>query len=151
MAGYKTASLGLVMTIVLVGINLRPFITGPGPLIEGIIQTTGMTYQSISLLTLLPMLLMGVGALIVPALNQRLGERVGLSLAMLLLLIGSLSRLFVTNGEQLLITAFICGVGAAYIQAVFPGLIKLRFPQKMAAMTGLYSAMLMAGGRWGHS
>ncbi|EDU57542.1 MFS transporter [Providencia stuartii] len=149
MAGHKTASLGLVMTIVLVGINLRPFITGPGPLIEGIIQTTGMTYQSISLLTLLPMLLMGVGALIVPALNQRLGERVGLSLAMLLLLIGSLSRLFVTNGEQLLITAFICGVGAAYIQAVFPGLIKLRFPQKMAAMTGLYSAMLMAGGAMG--
>ncbi|WP_272687414.1 cyanate transporter [Providencia sp. PROV149] len=149
MSERQTASLGLVLTIVLVGINLRPFMTGPGPLIDGIMQTTGMTYQGISLLTLLPMLLMGIGALIVPALNQRLGERLGISLAMLFLFIGSLCRLFVADSAQLLITAFICGVGAAYIQAVFPGLIKLRFPQKMAAMTGLYSAMLMAGGAIG--
>lgn len=142
-------SFGLVLTIVLVGLNLRPFMTGPGPLIDDIIQTTGMSYQGISLLTLLPMLLMGIGALIVPDLNQRLGDRIGLTIAMFLLLIGSLSRFFVTSGSQLLLTAFVCGVGAAYIQSVFPGLIKLRFPTKMAAMTGLYSAMLMVGGAIG--
>ncbi|MEQ4692857.1 MULTISPECIES: cyanate transporter [Providencia] len=149
MGERKVASFGLVLTIILVGINLRPFMTGPGPLIEEIIQTTGMNYQAISLLTLLPMLLMGIGALIVPALNRRLGERIGVSVAVLLLLIGSLSRLFVSDSGQLLATAFMCGVGAAYIQAVFPGLIKLHFPHKMAVMTGLYSSMLMAGGAIG--
>ncbi|SQI39451.1 putative cyanate transporter [Providencia alcalifaciens] len=41
-------------------INLRPFMTGPGPVIDNIIQTTGMSYQSVSLLTLFPMLLMGL-------------------------------------------------------------------------------------------
>ena len=143
------SSLGLVATIILVGINLRPFMTGPGPVIDDIIRTTGMSYQDISLLTLLPMLLMGVGALIVPALNRRLGERLGISIAMLLLLLGSFSRLFVTTGSALLLTAFVCGLGAAYIQAVFPGMIKTRFPKKMATMTGLYSATLMVGGAIG--
>lgn len=147
----KTASssFALILTIVLVGVNLRPFMTGPGPVIDSIMQTTGMSYQSISLLTLLPMLLMGIGALIVPILNQQLGERLGISAAMLLLLVGSLGRYFVEDGTSLLFTAFLCGVGAAYIQSVFPGLIKANFPQKMAMMTGLYSATLMAGGAIG--
>ena len=144
-----SASFGLILTIALVGINLRPFMTGPGPVIENIIQTTGMSYQSVSLLTLIPMLLMGFGALIVPALNQKLGDKLGISLAMLLLLIGSFCRLFVSDANALLMTAFLCGMGAAYIQAVFPGLIKFSFPQKMAAMTGLYSATLMVGGALG--
>ncbi len=69
-------------------------------------QTTGMSYQSISLLTLLPMLLMGIGALIVPILNQQLGERLGISAAMLLLLVGSLGRYFVEDGTSLLFTTF---------------------------------------------
>ena len=145
----RSPSFGLILTIVLVGINLRPFMTGPGPVIDDIIQTTGMSYQGVSLLTLLPMLLMGFGALVVPSLNQRLGDRLGISFAMLLLLLGSFCRLFVSDGIALLLTAFLCGVGAAYIQAVFPGLIKAKFPQKMAAMTGLYSATLMVGGALG--
>lgn len=143
------SSLGLVATIILVGINLRPFMTGPGPVIDEIIRTTGMSYQDISLLTLLPMLLMGFGALLVPTVNQRLGDRLGISLAMILLLLGSFTRLFVTTGSALLLTAFLCGLGAAYIQAVFPGIIKTRFPKKMATMTGLYSATLMVGGAIG--
>ncbi|HGN1706020.1 TPA: cyanate transporter [Providencia rettgeri] len=147
----KTASssFALLLTIVLVGLNLRPFMTGPGPVIENIIQTTGMSYQSISLLTLLPMLLMGIGALVVPIINQRVGDRLGISAAMVLLLFGSLARYFVVDGSSLLLTAFLCGMGAAYIQSVFPGLIKAHFPQKMAMMTGLYSATLMAGGAVG--
>ncbi len=100
--------------------------TGPGPVIDNIIQTTGMSYQSISLLTLLPMLLM-VGALVVPMLNQRIGERAGISSAMLLLLVGSLARYFVVDGAALLLTAFMwsgCGlypVGISWAhQSEFP-------------------------------
>lgn len=59
----------IVLTIILVGINLRPFLTGPGPVIDNIIASTGMSYSQVSLLTLLPMILMGVGALVVPFYN----------------------------------------------------------------------------------
>lgn len=128
----KTApsSLALILTIVLVGLNLRPFMTGPGPVIDNIIQTTGMSYQSISLLTLLPMLLMGVGALVVPMLNQRIGERAGISTAMLLLLVGSLARYFVVDGAALLLTAFYVVWGRLIFSRYFLGSLKRISPKK---------------------
>ena len=74
----------IVLTIILVGINLRPFLTGPGPVIDNIIASTGMSYSQVSLLTLLPMILMGVGALVVPFLQPYIQARRGLQVAMLI-------------------------------------------------------------------
>lgn len=139
----------IVLTIILVGINLRPFLTGPGPVIDNIIASTGMSYSQVSLLTLLPMLLMGIGALIVPFLQPYIQVRKGLLVAMLMLLIGSFSRAFVSDGHQLLLTALFCGLSVAYIQAVFPGIIKGWFGNRTPVMMGLYSAMLMGGGALG--
>lgn len=136
----------IVLTIILVGINLRPFLTGPGPVIDNIIASTGMSYSQVSLLTLLPMILMGVGALVVPFLQPYIQARRGLQVAMLILLLASFSRAYVSDGDQLLITALFCGLSVAYIQAVFPGIIKAWFGQKTPIMMGLYSAMLMGGG-----
>ncbi len=139
----------IVLTIILVGINLRPFLTGPGPVIDNIIASTGMSYSQVSLLTLLPMILMGVGALVVPFLQPYIQARRGLQVAMLILLLASFSRAYVSDGDQLLITALFCGLSVAYIQAVFPGIIKAWFDQKTPIMMGLYSAMLMGGGALG--
>lgn len=108
----------IVLTIILVGINLRPFLTGPGPVIDNIIASTGMSYSQVSLLTLLPMILMGVGALVVPFLQPYIQARRGLQVAMLILLLASFSRAYVSDGDQLLITALFCGLSVAYIQAV---------------------------------
>ncbi len=65
----------------------------------------------------------------------------------MLLLVGSLARYFVVDGAALLLTAFyvewvrLYPVGISWAhQANFP---------KMAMMTGLYSATLMAGGAIG--
>ncbi len=50
---------------------------------------------------------------------------------MLILLLASFSRAYVSDGDQLLITALFCGLrSVAYIQAVFPGIIKAWFGQK---------------------
>jgi CP family cyanate transporter-like MFS transporter len=43
-------------------------------------------------------------------------------------------------------TAALLGVGAAIVQAVFPGIIKRHFPKHVGIVTGLYSSMLMGGG-----
>lgn len=139
----------IVLTIILVGINLRPFLTGPGPVIDDIIASTGMSYSQVSLLTLLPMVLMGVGALIVPFLQPYIQARKGLQIAMLILLLSSFSRAYVTSGNELLFTALFCGLSVAYIQAIFPGIIKAWFGHRTPIMMGLYSAMLMGGGALG--
>ncbi|OXY82183.1 cyanate transporter [Oceanimonas doudoroffii] len=139
----------MLLLVVLVGLNLRPFITGPGPVMEMIRTGTGLSYVGMSLITLLPFLLMGVGAFVSPHLQARWGTRRGLLTALALLMLGSGLRLVVPNGTALLFTALLCGMGVAFVQSVFPGIIKQQFAGRMAMVTGLYSAMIMGGGAFG--
>ncbi|MCO5131576.1 MAG: cyanate transporter [Xanthobacteraceae bacterium] len=139
----------LLAAVALVGLNLRPFITGIGPLAADISAQTGLDLKGISLLTLVPMFLMGVFAFAGPFLQARIGARRLVIASLAVLVIGSLLRLFATNGWQMVGTAALLGLGVAVIQAVFPGIIKQRFPRHVGVVMGLYSAMLMGGGALG--
>lgn len=145
----KSSRLPLLAAIVLVGLNLRPFITGVGPLAADISAQTGLALQGIALLTLVPMLLMGILAFVGPSLQMRLGARGPIIAALAVLALASLLRLFVTSGWQMIATAALLGFGAAVVQALFPGVIKKHFPAHVGVMMGLYSAMLMGGGAVG--
>lgn len=139
----------MLALVVLVGLNLRPFLAAPAPILVEIVADTGLGYGGIAMLTLLPMLLMGVGAFVAPGLQVRIGARRGLLIALAILLAGSALRLLASSGAVLIATAALCGIGVAFIQAAFPGIIKARFPGSVPAVTGLYSAMIMAGGAFG--
>ncbi|MEZ0167830.1 cyanate transporter [Microvirga sp. TS319] len=139
----------LLAVVALVGLNLRPFITGVGPLAASVSAETGLGLQGMALLTLVPMLLMGVFAFAGPSLQARFGARRSVVAALAVLSLGSFLRLFVATGWQMLGTAALLGLGAAIVQAVFPGIVKLRFPRHVGLVTGLYSAMLMGGGALG--
>jgi CP family cyanate transporter-like MFS transporter len=139
----------LLAAIVLVGLNLRPFITGVGPLAADIGAGTGLALEGIALLTLVPMLLMGVLAFAGPSLQRRFGARHSVVAALAIMATASLLRLFVVSGWQIVGTAALLGLGAAVIQAMFPGIIKRHFPQRVGPVMGLYSAMLMGGGALG--
>ncbi|WP_257545434.1 cyanate transporter [Sphingopyxis sp. DBS4] len=145
----KSARLLPLAAIALIGLNLRPFLTGIGPLTGAIGAATGLGLQDMALLTLLPMLLMGIGAFAGPLLQRRIAPRRLVVLALALLALGSFLRLFAASGALLLGTALLCGLGVAVVQAVLPGVIKRDFPQRVAIVMGLYSAMLMGGGALG--
>ncbi|MFB9224515.1 cyanate transporter [Paracoccus cavernae] len=139
----------LLATIAVIGLNLRPFMTAVGPLSGQIHAATGLDLARMSLLTLVPMLLMGVVAFAGPALQGRFGAKPLVIAALAALLAGSGARLFVESGNQLIATAAVLGLGAAIIQAVFPGMIKGLFPHQTGMVMGLYSGMLMGGGALG--
>ncbi|MGB3289651.1 MAG: cyanate transporter [Burkholderiaceae bacterium] len=139
----------LLAAVALIALNLRPFITGIGPLAGDIVSQTGLDLQGIALLTLVPMLLMGVFAFAGPMLQARVGSRLSMIGALVLLMLGSLLRLFTATGWQLVGTAALLGLGAAVVQAVLPGIVKQRFPGHVGVVMGLYSAMLMGGGALG--
>ena len=132
--------------VVLVTINLRPFLTAPGPLGHTIQKATGMDLRSFSWLTLLPMALMGVGGWLAPSLLQRLSARTAVCGALLLIALGCALRLAPASSALLIGTAGLCGVGVALVQSAMPGLIKRQSPGNVAPMMGLYSAALMGGG-----
>lgn len=139
----------MLALVVLIGLNLRPFLAAPGPLLPAIAADTGLALYGSSMLTLLPMALMGVGAFVSPALEAMVGTRRGLLVALAVLTLGSLLRLWGGSAAVLIATSALCGVGVAFIQAAFPGIIKERFPTAVAGVTGLYSAMIMGGGALG--
>jgi CP family cyanate transporter-like MFS transporter len=139
----------LLAAVALIGLNLRPFIAGIGPLAADIGAQTGLDLKGLSLLTLVPMLLMGVFAFAGPFVQKRVGARRAVVAALAILVAGSLLRLFATNGWQMVGTAALLGLGVAVIQAVFPGIVKKRFPGHVGLVMGLYSAALMAGGALG--
>ena len=139
----------LLAAIALVALNLRPFIAGIGPLAADIGAHTGLDLKRMSLLTLVPMLLMGLVAFAGPAVQARLGGRRAVLLALALLAAGSSLRLWASAGWQLIGTAAMLGLGAAVVQAVLPGIIKRQFPRHVGVVMGLYSSMLMAGGALG--
>lgn len=145
----RFARVRLLAVVVLAGLSLRPFLTGIGPLAADIGAQTGLGLKGLALLTLLPMLLMGVFAFAGPALQARFGARRVVMAALALLALGGALRLGVASGGQMLATAALLGLGAALVQAVLPGVVKQRFPRRAGLVMGLYSAMLMGGGALG--
>lgn len=142
------ASIPLVWlaTVVLVTLNLRPFLTAIGPLAPTIQTHTGMDVQAIAWLTLLPMALIGAGTWAAPAVLRGMGARPALALALLLIALGCALRLL---PGWLVATAALCGAGVALVQGLLPGLIKLHTPRHVAPMMGVYSAAMMGGGALG--
>lgn len=128
---------------------LRPFLTGLGPLAPQVAVATGLSMQGLALLTLLPVLLMGAGAFLGPALQARLGARRATVAALLVLASGSGLRLVAGGGAQMLGSALLLGLGAAVVQAVFPTIIKREFPRRISLAMGVYASMMMGGGAFG--
>lgn len=139
----------LIAVIVLAALNLRPFLTAVGPLARDISASTGLDLRGLAWLTLLPMLLMGLGAWAGPAVQQRFGARTVLLVSLALLACGCALRAWPGAGTVLVLTAALCGLGVAFVQAVLPGVIKARFPAHVGQVMGLYSAALMGGGALG--
>ncbi|WP_346429018.1 MFS transporter [Paracoccus sp. pheM1] len=139
----------MLAVVALVGLALRPFLTGVGPLAAPISAETGLTMQGLSALTLLPILLMGAGAFLGPAIQARLGAKRAAVLALLVLGLGSGLRLGAHSALDMLGSAMLLGAGAAVVQAVFPTIIKREFPRGINLAMGLYAAMMMGGGAFG--
>lgn len=145
----SSACFPLIAGVAFVGLNLRPFITSVGTLATSVRAETGLSLQGMALLTLVPMLLMGLVGFIGPSLQGAFGARRSVIGALALLCGGCFLRLFVSTGWAMIATAAIIGFGVAIVQAVLPGTIKRQFPKHVGAMMGLYSSMLMGGGALG--
>lgn len=87
----------LLAAVVLVGLNLRPFLTGIGPLAAEIQAATGLGFGSLSLFTLVPMLLMGVCAFAGPWLQRTLGALAAVVGALCILCAAAALRLVIAN------------------------------------------------------
>ncbi|MGH8360528.1 MAG: MFS transporter, partial [Pseudomonas sp.] len=139
----KLAGWGL---LVVLGLNLRPILSSISPLLGEIRLATGLSFQSSALLTSLPVICMGLVALVGVRLEAKLGERRGIALGLMMILLACLARWLFGQAPALLATALFGGAGVALIQALVPAMIKRQFHQRVPLAMGVYSASLMGGG-----
>ncbi|SDZ66817.1 CynX/NimT family MFS transporter [Pseudomonas sp. NFIX28] len=132
--------------LIALGLNLRPILSSISPLLMEIRAATGMSFQNSAWLTSLPVVCMGLVALLGVRLEARLGERRGVALGLALIVAACLARWLCDQAGALLATALLGGAGVALIQALVPALIKRQFQPRVALAMGIYSASLMGGG-----
>lgn len=121
--------------------NLRPTITGVGPLIGLISRATGLNTGWAGSLTTLPLLAFGLISPVAPGLVRRLGLERSLLLGLVILTIGTLIR-SLGSVAMLLIGMFLVGSGVAIGNVLIPSLVKRDFPHRLGLMTGMYSTVM---------
>ncbi|VWD63224.1 MFS transporter [Burkholderia contaminans] len=131
--------------IVLVGLNLRPALAAVGPLLDMIQRATGISDGEASLLTTIPILLMGLGALSARRLQRLTGIAGGVWLGVALIGFACVARLGAQHAWLLLASACCAGVGIAMVQALLPGFVKAHFATRIGGAMGVYSTSIMGG------
>ncbi|KAA5604810.1 CynX/NimT family MFS transporter [Roseospira marina] len=133
------------VAILLVGLNLRPTMAAIGPMLDAIQRDTGLTDAGASLLTTLPITLMGVCLLATGKVKALLGERQGIALGLGLILLSNVLRWDMPSATLLLVTATLGGIGIAIVQALLPIVIRHRAGPRTAAVMALYTTGIMGG------
>ncbi len=133
------------LSVVLVGLNLRPIIAAVGPILDIIQNQTGISHTAAGLLTALPVFAMGVFALLGGIMQRRLGMEKTILLGLIAIGLATVARIVFFAPSGLIVTACIGGIGIAVIQAVLPGLIKRDHSDYAGRLMTLYTAGIMAG------
>ncbi|WP_105652840.1 MFS transporter [Cronobacter malonaticus] len=129
----------------IVGLNLRPILASIGPLFTILQREAGLSATAFSLLTTLPVAMMGVAALSGPWLLARVGAVRGIMAALVILLLACLARGFTATLTGLMITALAGGTSIGIIQALMPALIKKAYATSASTFMSLFSTGIMAG------
>ncbi len=140
----KTAKIFLIIGILGIAVNLRPALSGIGPLADFIQKDFQLSGALLGMLTTLPLLAFGVISMLTPLFTKRFGIGKTLLGAMLLLTFGIVVRSVFGIGGLYLGTLFI-GIGIAFGNVLIPALTKQNFPDRAGIITSLYSSMMAIG------
>jgi len=138
----------LAVAVVLTALNLRPAITGIGPMLAEMRQDLGASGLWAGALTTVPTLCFAGAGLAAPLLARRVGIGSAIALALAVLAVGLGLR--VLDGPWVVLGGtFVATAGIALINVLIPVVIKDSFPARIGVMTGVYTAALQGGGASG--
>ncbi|NWA25846.1 cyanate transporter [Pseudomonas gingeri] len=141
----STHAAWLMVSVVLVALNLRPSMAAVGPLLSAIRGDIPLSFSAASLLTMLPVMAMGLAMFLGMRIAQRFGEHRTIVLSLLIIGLATASRLYLDSTVELILSAVLAGLGIALIQAVMPALIKSRFSNNVSLFMGVYVTSIMGG------
>jgi CP family cyanate transporter-like MFS transporter len=144
--GFSGKQVLVLIGILLVAVNLRPAIASVSPVLEQMRSDLGLGYAVISLLTTIPTFCMGIFAFATPQLARRLGRERTVFLAIVLISVATVGRLWSAHVAVLFTTTIVVGIGIAVGQTLLPELVSEYFADRAGFVTGLYTTSLIIGG-----
>src|SRR5919199_1522146 len=135
----------LLVALFFVASNLRPAFTSVAPVLEAIGQDLGLGRAALGLLTTIPILCMSVFALTAAWISERIGAERGVLWSVVLIGVATAARLAGEQVVALFASTFLVGVGIAVAQSQLPMIVKGRFPERAALVTGIYTLGINAG------
>ncbi|MUL44237.1 MFS transporter [Streptomonospora sp. PA3] len=135
----------LAAGVALAALNLRTGITSVGPLLTEVTGGLGMSAVLAGVLTTLPVLCFALFASLTPMLIRALGEHRLLAAALLALTVGLSTRPLVDGALPFLVLSAVALSGGAVGNVLLPTLVKQHFPERVGAMTTLYTTFLALG------
>ncbi|WP_042415689.1 CynX/NimT family MFS transporter [Streptacidiphilus anmyonensis] len=130
--------------ILLVSLNMRAAVSAVSPLLGDVSGHYGLSATAGGLLTTIPVLMMGSVAPLAARLNRKAGPERVVALALLTLVAGIVLRVL-PGTWALFAGSTVLGAAIALLNVTMPGLVKRDFPERAAAMTGVYTTSMIVG------
>ncbi|MBW8737374.1 MAG: MFS transporter [Streptomyces turgidiscabies] len=134
-----------VAALVLAALNLRPGVTSLGPVLEEVRDSLSMSGTLSGVLTSVPAACFALIGSAAPLLARRYGAAGAIAAAAAVLTAGLALRPFATDPALFVTLTALSLAGIAIANVLLPAVVKERFPDRVGAMTGLYSMALNAG------
>lgn len=134
----------LIVAILAIAFNLRPALSGIGPLAESIGIDLNLSGASLGLLTTLPLLAFAVISMLTPLFTKNFGVGKTLLGALAILSLGIILR-SVFGIVGLYVGTLLIGIGIAFGNVLLPALTKQNFPDRAGAITSLYGSLMAIG------
>lgn len=135
----------VIVALFVTALALRPQISAIGPLVPGIIEEFGASHAFVGLLTAIPVLCMGIFALVGPSVAAWLGTRGGVAVSVAVLVASGILRALAPGAELVLLATFGVGVGTAVVGPILPMFVRDRIPGHMVGGTSSYAGGTIVG------
>jgi CP family cyanate transporter-like MFS transporter len=135
----------LLLSLVLIALTLRPSMASIGPLLPLMQPELQLSFTQASLLTMLPVLAMGLGIFFAHQLALWFGSYQLIFWASIAIAAATAQRYWAVGALDLTLSAIVAGLGIAMVQAVVPGVIKQKFGTQAPLVMGWYISAIIAG------
>lgn len=144
-AGTAAGGTLMAVTLLVLGLNLRPASASVGPVLRELQAELGVSDALAGLLTAMPPYAFGLVALSSGWLARRIGAEMALLLSSVLLVVGLVVRAATGSSGVFLLASALALVGIALSNVFLPVAVARWFPDRVARMTGVYSMALTLG------
>ncbi len=135
----------MVLAMFMLAVNLRMGISSIGPVLPLVLHDLGATLVYGSLLTTVPVVMMGLASPFSARMGARFGVERTVVVAITVVCVATAVRLWTVTPLTLLASAVVLGCGIAAGNTMLPAVVHRYFPAHGALMTGVYAVGINAG------